>query len=202
MKTALSLGLALLALAPAEAQVFRPHAANRGPVVSLGIGYSAHGDHGAYRHAHHRPGYAGRSYYGGYYRGAYGYVPVYGYYDGYGAGYPCYGSYDDGPYGGSAAGAGLLLGALAGGIIGHNSGDFHHNGWRGAAWGAGAGWFLGTLADANRRAVAYPQPVVVSPAPVVATQPVAAQPPAQPVTIINNYYHASPMSAANGLFGR
>lgn len=117
------------------------------------------------------------------------------YYGGYGAGYPYYGS----GFGSSAAN-GLFLGALAGGIIGHNSGEFRHDAWRGAAWGAGAGWLLGTIADANRRERAYDTPVVVQPATVEA-QPAAAP---QQVTIINNYYNApaNPMSGANSLFGR
>ena len=132
-------------------------------------------------------------------------MPRYGYYSGYGYGYPYYGSY--GYYGsGSAAANGLLLGALAGGIIGHNSGDFRHNGWRGAAWGAGAGWLLGSVIDANRRPGVYgsPAPVVVqqaAPVAQVAAPAVQAQP--QQVTIINNYYgNATPMSGVNGMFGR
>jgi hypothetical protein len=170
-------------------------------------------------HAWHRPSYGFSPYRSagiGPYRGAYGYgyVPYFGtydgygygypYYDGYGAGYPYYGS--PGVYGtGSGAANGLLLGALAGGIIGHNSGEFRHNGWRGAAWGAGAGWLLGTVLDAHRRApVNQGAPVVYQSAPVLspAVQAVApAQP--QPVTIINNYYNTStPMGGANGLFGR
>jgi hypothetical protein len=133
-------------------------------------------------------------------------VPAYGYYSGYGAGYPYYTDYGySGSYGsGSAAGNGLVLGALAGGIIGHNSGDLRHSAWRGAAWGAGLGWLLGSVADANRRRVSYETaPVVVQQAPVSQVQ---AQPPAQaqqPVTIINNYYNTTtPMTSANGLFGR
>ena len=56
-----------------------------------------------------------------------------------------------GYYRGSAAADGLWLGALAGGIVGHNhGGDWRHNGGRGAAWGAGAGWLLGSLIDSNR----------------------------------------------------
>ncbi len=96
----------------------------------------------------------------------------------------------------SAATNGLWWGALAGGIIGHNSGEFRHNGWRGAAWGAGVGWLLGSIADANRPTVVYEQPAVVAPAPVA--------PAPQPVTVINNYYGntSSPMSSANALFGR
>ncbi|MDD3179462.1 MAG: YMGG-like glycine zipper-containing protein [Opitutaceae bacterium] len=39
--------------------------------------------------------------------------------------------------------SGAALGALAGAIIGNNSGDLHHNGWAGAAIGAGAGALLG-----------------------------------------------------------
>ena len=91
----------------------------------------------------------------------------------------------------------MLLGALAGGIIGNNSGS--HNGWRGAALGAGAGLLLGTIADANRPAVVYNSVPAVQQAP--APQPAAA--PAQSTTIINNYYNApAPMSGANSLFGR
>ena len=189
----------------------------RSPVVSVGVGYSNRGYHDTYRH----PGHRGRGYYGGGhsgYSGGYGYsgfygnYPAYGYYDGYGPGYPYYGV-DNYPYyggdnystyGGSGAANGLLLGALAGGIIGNNSGDLRHNAWRGAAWGAGAGWLLGTIADTNRRAVSYQaQPMVVQPAPLVQAQPTAQQPPAQPVTIINNYYNSStPMSPVNSMFGR
>jgi hypothetical protein len=159
-----------------------------------------------YRSGYRSPGhgYAGHGYstvrrhYG---NGGYGGVSL-GYYPGYDYGAYPYGNY--GYYGsGSAAAGGLWLGALAGGIIGHNSGEFRHNGWRGAAWGAGAGWLLGTVLDANRRAVAYESPMVVQQAPVVQTP---AAPAAQPqnVTIINNYYNApaTPMSSANTLFGR
>lgn len=162
------------------------------PPVQVSVGYGR--------------GYYGHSGYGHrYYRGSvgYGYVaPGYGYYAGYGDGYPYYGS--AGYYGsGSGAANGLLLGALAGGIIGHNSGDFRHNGWRGAAWGAGAGWLLGSIFDANRRAVVYESaPPVVYQAPAAPAQP-AAQAAPQQVTIINNYYNnTTPMSAANGMFGR
>jgi len=177
---------------PAGGYVYRD-----GPAVSIGVGYNR----GYYGHGVSHRGYGGHGY-PGYGYGGYGYratVPVYGYYDGYGAGYPYYGP---GYYGsGSAAASGLWLGALAGGIIGHNSGDFRHNGWRGAAWGAGAGWLLGSLIDANR-------PVVYESAPPVYQAPAVQAPPAaqaapQQVTIINNYYNTpSPMGAANGLFGR
>jgi uncharacterized membrane protein len=95
--------------------------------------------------------------------------------------------------------AGTLLGGLAGAIIGHNSGSLSHNGWQGAAIGAGAGLLLGSLAEQNARvyeAAASPPVVVTTAAPVAAPAP---------VTIINNYYNtpaATPMSGANSLFGR
>jgi hypothetical protein len=157
------------------------------PAVRVGIGYGG--------------GYAGHRGHGyGYYspRYSYGYLPSYGYYSAYGDAYPYYDSY--GYYGGASGAAnGLVLGALAGGIIGNNSGAFHHNGWRGAAWGAGLGWLLGSVADANRAVVYNRAPVTVS-APA-ATTPVQSA--AQPVTIINNYYNTStPMSSANSMFGR
>lgn len=136
-------------------------------------------------------------------------MPSYGYYSGYGYDYPYYTDYGYSRPA-SAATNGLVLGALAGGIVGHNSGDLRHSAWRGAAWGAGPGWLLGTVADSRRTASYHDSaPVVVQSAPAVqapaqSVQP-ATQTPAQPqqVTIINNYYNnATPMSAANGLFGR
>jgi hypothetical protein len=262
MKTALVSCFALLALAPLQAQVFRPEALNgallggvagavignnsgdlhhnawkgaaigagaglllgeavgnaratqvgapyassggyvyRGePSARVGVGVGYRGGYYGGRHGYYAPRY-GYGYYG-YGRGYY--VPTYSYYDGYGYGYPYYSDYGYYNTGGSAAASGLLLGALAGGIIGNNSGDFHHNGWRGAAWGAGAGLLAGAIIDANRRPVVTSAPVVVQQAPVVQGQ-VQAAPPAQtqPVTIINNYYNSStPMSSANTLFGR
>lgn len=202
MKAFLALSVALIAIAPAQAQIFRPGASRgsppadrheRGPVnvVQRGPHY------GGYIYRHPSAVYVN-------YRPAY--YPAYGYYGGYGADYPYYGS--TGYYGAeSAASSGFWLGALAGGIIGNNSGSFGHNGLRGAAWGAGAGWLLGSIADANRRQVAYQQaPVVVSqPSQVgaVAAQPAAQSSAPQQVTIINNYYNSSsPMSGANSLFGR
>lgn len=172
-------------VAPPGAYVYR-----QPPAVAVGVHV---GGRGGYGH-----GYGGRDYYGG----GYGYYGGYrssnfGYYPGYDVGVYPYGDY--GHVGsGSAAANGLWLGALAGGIIGNNSGGFHHNGWRGAAWGAGLGWLLGSVADASRPAVAYSTPVAVQVAPAA-----PAQAPQQ-VTIINNYYNgpATPMTEANGLFGR
>ena len=204
MKIALSLTLVLALSASAGAQVFRPavgHAS--GPGVRTTVEQRVHGYDRGHGSIYVSRGYDyGRSYrgygYGGYY-----YAPSFGYYPGYGDDYPYYGN--SGYYGsGSAASNGLLLGALAGGIIGNNSGEFRHNGWRGAAWGAGLGWLLGSVADANRRAVTYQRaPVVVPQASVAVPAQPAAQPAPQPITIINNYYNTpSPMSGANGLFGR
>lgn len=207
MKALLILSLAVVTVAPASAQNFRPSAGRGSPHHGHFDRGNAHRARPAFHHGayiyRHRPSVhvgIGPAYYPSYY-------PAYGYYPGYGVDYPYYGNV--GYYGsGSSAASGLWLGALAGGIIGNNSGTFGHNGWRGAAWGAGLGWLLGSVADANRRsAAAYEQPpVVVSrPAPVVTVpaQPAAASTAPQQVTIINNYYNSStPMSGANGLFGR
>jgi hypothetical protein len=235
MKTTFCLLLALATLTSARAEIFRSgqsHAARRDGDVSAhrtsGHRDNDHRDYGRrdygrhdYGRDHHRThvsvgiGY-GRNYsfYGGpgYYGHGYGYGyytpyrawPSYSYYPGYGADYPYYGSYGYGN--GSYATNGLLLGALAGGIIGHNSGDFRHNGWRGAAWGAGLGWLLGAVADSNRRPVVYQtapvvaQPAALMQAPAQPAVPTQAQQPQQ-LTIINNYFY-SPMSGANTLFGR
>jgi hypothetical protein len=220
MKALLSLGLVALALTPAQAQIFGPRAANgallggiagaiighnsgslshngwQGAAIGAGVGalLGAAADHNAAYYDRSMP--APR---GGYiYRNA-----------------PANYSYGGGYYRGGAAHDGLWLGALAGGIIGHNSGgNWRHNGWRGAAWGAGAGWLLGSIIDSNRYyyggydngydygypravAMAQPQPVVVQSAP---TQAAAAP---QQITIINNYYgNAAPMASANAMFGR
>lgn len=228
MKTTCCLLLAVATLTTARAEVFRSGAAHRSRGdVTVSAHRSGdhrsygHGDYGRHDYGHDRyrtHGHVGIGYGRGYgyysnpwyYRSGWGYYspyrtwPTYSYYPGYGLDYPYYSSYGYGA-GSSYAANGLLLGALAGGVLGHNSGDFRHSAWRGAAWGAGVGWLLGAVADANR------QPVVYSSAPVV-TQPAAVMPattqptaPAQPqqVTIINNYYNsATPMSGANSLFGR
>ena len=100
----------------------------------------------------------------------------------------------------------MWLGALAGGIIGHNSGgDWRHNAWRGAAWGAGAGWLLGSLLGPgyDYYDYSYPRRSVVPAAQPIVVQTAPAAPAPPQVTIINNYYgNTSPMAAANALFGR
>lgn len=190
---------------------------------------------------------------------------------------------------------GAVIGGIAGGIIGHNSGDLRHNGWRGAAIGSVAGLLIGqAVGDARAErdyarhgyphggyvyrsaprvhvgigyghghyghggyrhgwnhgghawhrghhghrgvgwglsyrpsfgyypgyGVGYPHisypdygdyiyrsagaPVIVQqPQPVAVQAPAPQQAAPQQVTIINNYYNSpTPMSAANGLFGR
>jgi hypothetical protein len=192
MKTVLTLALVLLAAGPGRAQIFRPPLPGaHGPrphhsSTSVSVGFSS-GPWRAY------PGYGDRFGYGyGYPRG---YRAVSAYYPGYDCGYYPYSGYSGTS---SAAANGLWLGALAGGIIGNNTGAFGHSGWRGAAWGAGLGWFIGSVADATRRVNSVPS----APAYPAATGPAA--PAAAPTTVINNYYNApaTPMSGANSLFGR
>ena len=236
MKTLLALSLVAAAtLAPAQAQILRPEAANgavigaaagaiighnsgslghnawRGAAYGAGAGLligSAIGESNYRSNAHRPPVYT--SYYGrprgygyGYYNGGYGYYSrpyVY-------AAAPVY--YDNADYYVSSrpnyAGNGLFLGALAGAIIGNNSGSLGHNAWRGAAYGAGAGLLIGAIAENSARRseaaaqVTYAQPT----APAVTQTAPAGQ---QATTIINNNYYnsapATPMSSANSMFGR
>jgi len=143
-----------------------------------------------------------------YYRYGYGYYG--GYPDYYGSVYYsspssyAYTDDDDSGYEGTDyRGNGLLLGALAGAIIGNNSGDLRHNAWRGAAYGAATGYLLGALAEnrvRSRPAVASSAPAAyTSSAPVTAQpqEPVAARPTTPPPAA-----PASNMAAANSLFGR
>jgi len=182
MKPILFLGLLLVSLAPAQAQVFRPAGFR---------GYSSW--HGGRRDFGYRDGWWGVGFYAPLVLGSYGYV-----YRDVPVSYADYGAYDTGYYAApSYQASGTWLGALAGAIIGRNSGSLGHSAWRGAAYGAGLGLLLGTVADMNVRtqSAAVRQPSAPAAAPATA---------AQPVTIINNYYNSSgtPMSSANGLFGR
>jgi len=224
MKTIVALTLSLLALAPLHAQVFHPETVNgavlgglagavignnsgdlhhnawRGAAIGAvagGLIGSAVGESREYEHRtqvpvpsgyySYRPSY-GRGFYG--YRGYYGYSQPY-YYSDYGYGRPSYAS------------TGLLLGGLTGAIIGNNS--HGHNAWRGAAWGAGAGLLLGAIADQNVRESDERAAAVQDAEAAAAVQNAAAtQSAPQNVTIVNNYYSGSstPMSSANGMFGR
>jgi len=219
MKTIAALTLSLLALVPMQAQVFRPETVNGavlGGIAGAVIGNNS-GDlhHNAWKGAaigavaggligsavgesrdYERRTQVPVPYRDGYYQrpthytyGSYGYSgyarPTY---------YDSYYSYGRPSY----ASSGMFWGGLTGAIIGNNS---HHNSWRGAAWGAGAGLLIGAIADENARAREERVVVVPETQPAVATQPAQSTP--QNVTIINNYYGgSSPMSSANGMFGR
>ncbi len=206
MKTLLSLGCALLTVASASAQVFRPGAVNGallGGIAGAVIGHNSGSlHHNGWQGAAIGAGVGAllgaasdsRSAY-------YDHRPI-----APGGGY-IYRSRVQGGY----ANDGLWLGALAGGAIGHHRGFSHgRDGWRGAAWGAGAGWLLGSVLDANYGyyrssdyGYDYPRAVVMSPPQPVVVQaaPAAAAP--QQITIINNYYgNTAPMAGANSLFGR
>ncbi|MFZ9747389.1 MAG: hypothetical protein ACO3G4_12230, partial [Opitutaceae bacterium] len=87
---------------------------------------------------------------------------------------------------------------LAGGILGHNSGDLGHNAWRGAALGAGACLLLGSVVEASRSApVSYREiPPPVPPGTVVRA------PTHAPVRVVRPAGEPSPLAEANALFGR
>ena len=184
----LSLVLALT-LAPAQAQHFRhggDHVRWHGhrPGFSYGHGYG----YGVYR-----PGVS-ISYGYGYWPGAYVYrsAPVYVYDDV---------SYDTVSTRPNYAGNGLLLGAIAGAIIGNNSGSLGRDAWRGAAYGAGAGLLLGAIAENNaRRREAVAAPLVISGPTAAATA--APAPTTAPAVVAPPQAPATPMSQANRMFGR
>ena len=92
-------------------------------------------------------------YSGSCYRGGFGFYPGFS----VSIGYPGYSYYPYADYGYSGyydagrpnyAVGGTLLGALTGGIIGNS---IHHQGWEGAAIGAGAGLLLGGIAENTAR---------------------------------------------------
>jgi hypothetical protein len=123
------------------------------------------------------------------------------------AGYPAETvSYDSRP---PHAMTGLVLGGIAGGVIGHNNG--RHTA-EGVAIGAGAGLLLGTLADQERRSVSVTPPprfIRVTQSPPIASSPgIVIDTPAVPVAenvILRSYPGGSVgpgMSGANALFGR
>ncbi len=102
---------------------------------------------------------------------------------------------------------GVLLGGIAGAIIGHNDG---RHGWEGAAYGVGAGYLLGSIADrqaaqAEAEARAYEEGRIAA-ANSAAVNPTPAPAAAPQQVTINNYYYgstpAAPMAGANSLFGR
>ncbi len=96
---------------------------------------------------------------------------------------------------------GLLIGGALGAIIGHNNG---RRGWEGAAYGAGAGWLAGTLADraGARREQEHRAWIEEGWESVRRESPAQAQ----PAVIHHHHYYGSGargvMGEANGLFGR
>ncbi len=199
MKTPFLLGLALLVAAvPAQAQLFRPSL--NGAVLG-GIAGAIIGNNSGSLHHNAWQGAAIGAGAGLLLEAAAGYPRPVGGAVTYGGPYVYRGRYGYNGHG-SAAADGLWLGALAGGVIERHDRGFRHDGWRGAAWGAGVGWLLGSVIDANAYDDSYPPRVIVREAPVMAAAQPAPAP--QQVTIINNYYNtpATPMTAANGLFGR
>lgn len=219
MKTILSLAVALVAFVPAQAQIFRPasvngallgglagaiignnsgslnHDAWKGAAIGAGAGLLIGSAIDAnQRDVWHGSGAPAPRVSGEFvYRSGPAYRP-YPYSGGYYYSRPDY------------RGTGLILGGIGGAIIGNNSRGFRHDAWRGAAWGAGLGYIIGAIAEDHVRY--RTRPVVVEQPPVYVQVPSTPAPavsaPPQQVTIINNYYNtpATPMTAANGLFGR
>jgi hypothetical protein len=199
MKTIFALGLTLALLSsPAQAEP------SRGGLISRSAGHGRSYEN--YGRSHRSISYS-LGYYGPAYSLSYGYYPVsYGYY------YrpyvyrpaPVYvydgGYYDTADKRTNYVGNGLTLGAIAGAIIGNNSGSLGHSAWRGAAYGAAAGLLIGAIADnnASRReaAISVPSASVAS-APSSVPSAVA-----QPRLITAPAAPASSMSDANRMFGR
>ncbi len=111
--------------------------------------------------------------------------------------------YRERPYGAGwrrpgAVRTGVLLGGLAGAIIGHNQ---DRRGWEGAAYGAGAGWLLGSIVEQSRQRADSMRTNETESIPQVYRSPEVA-----PTTVIHHHYYgnAQPgaMAPANGLFGR
>ena len=219
MKTLLSVAVALMALLPAQAQIFRPAAVN-GAVLGGIAGAIIGNNSGSLRHDAWRGAAIGAGaglligsaidadrhdvWYGSGAPAPRNYVyrrgPAYRSQGGYAYSYPYRGGYYYSRPDYRASG--VILGGLGGAIIGNNSRVFRHDAWRGAAWGAGIGYILGAIAEDNVR---YRERAVES-VPVYVQAPSTPAPAVQPqqVTIINNYYNTpvTPMSTANGLFGR
>jgi len=207
MKMPVYLALGLLALAPARAQIFGSSATDGMLLGGLAGGIIGHNNHNqtgrgiaigaasglilgsiadqARYNSYQATQVPAPSYY------VYRRAPAYYYSD-----------YADTNYGYTRpnyAGSGLLLGGLAGGIIGHNN---HNQTGRGILIGAASGWLLGSIFDqaAREREAAAVQTVVVP----TATETAAPQPyPAPPAALpaVNNS-PPSQMSSANSLFGR
>lgn len=94
--------------------------------------------------------------------------------------------------------SGVVIGGILGGVIGHNR---DRRGWEGAAYGVGAGYLLGTIAE--RRAAAREEMWRRDQERVTAAVSVSSP---APTTVIHNHYYGNsetrPMTTANSLFGR
>jgi hypothetical protein len=216
MKALLFATTALLAFTSASAGErrgdFRGGSGHRHVQSHSGIGFSGGSSRHGYRHhdrqqwrGHYRPShYRGHlSYHRG--RGHYGYFgpSIYA----YGPPYYGYSIYGDVGYGRSGyAGNGALFGALAGAIIGNNSGGLGHSSWRGAAYGTAAGYILGSIADANadRRERTSADEISVARVERASAPPPLTQVSGEsPIRVTDSAKQSSSaMSAANGLFGR
>lgn len=217
MKTTLSFCLALVAFAPAHAQVFRSEAVNGAILGGIAGGIIGHnsgdlrhngwkgaaigsaaglligqaiGDSRAHRE-YARTGYP----HGGYvYRSAPSVHVGIGYSRGY------HGGYRHGWHGGHF------------GHYGHHRGWGHRDYWHlsyrpSFGYYRGYGWGYPHVGYRDYADYVYAVPsapvIVQQPQPVVQAAPVQQTQAPQQVTIINNYYNSStPMSSANGLFGR
>jgi hypothetical protein len=206
MKTPAYLAVALLALAPARAQIFGSNATDGvllGGLAGGIIGYNNHNQTGRGIAIGAASGLilgsiADQARYNSYQATQ---VPAPGYYVYRQAPAYYYSDYADTNYGYARpnyAASGLLLGGLAGGIIGYNN---HNQTGRGILIGAASGLILGSIAEqAAREHEAAAQTVVV---PAAAQPPAPPQNPPPPATTINNPGPpSSPMSSANSLFGR
>ena len=213
MKMPLCLALALLAMAPARAQIFGSNAGGGALLGGLAggiIGYNNHhqtgrgiaigaasglilgslADQAQYNASQRTQVPVPTSYY------VYRQAPAY-YYQA-----PAYYSSDYGDTYGYAqpnyTASGALLGGLAGGIIGYNN---HHQTGRGILIGTASGLILGSIADqAAREREAAVAPIVVTAAPVAQPAPPAPEAPVAPAATSSP--PASSMSSANSLFGR
>jgi outer membrane lipoprotein SlyB len=158
---------------------------------------------------HGRTGYYGRGYGWGGHSGFYAsYYPYYSssiYLDRSSYDYPVYvDDYETARPNYAASGA--VFGALAGAVIGNNSGDLRHNGWRGAGLGAAAGYLIGSIAENNAR---RREAILTAQAQQDAATTAAVSAPAEPTTRAPSVTASEPrpstassMSSANSLFGR
>jgi uncharacterized protein YcfJ len=210
MKMPICLALALLAAVPGRAQIFGPNAASGVLLGGLAGGIIGHNDHNQTGRGIAIGAASGlilgsiadQANYDSYQRTE---VPAPGYYVYRQTPSYYYSDYADTDYDygyapPSYAASGALLGGLAGGIIGYNN---HFQTGRGILIGAASGLILASIADQAIRAreLAAPRPVVVS-APAGQT-PAPSAPESQPqVAPAATAAPASPMSSANGLFGR